>query len=131
MTFRWLAGLIDIKIVEKARVKIGKILPGLKGKEGCGREDCFIHTTGGKGDCNRENVVYKGTCLTCKDKGKTSVYIGETSRSGYVRGRQHLEAIKDYSRNGNNAFGRHIGEEHGGEETELKRDIIKCFRTPF
>ena len=105
-------GGLDIKVVKKAGIKIGKVLPGLKGKEDCGREDCFVHTTGGKGNCDRESVVYKGTCLTCRDEGKNSVYIGETSRSGYVRGKQHLEAIREYHRNGNNAFGKHIGEEH-------------------
>ena len=73
-------GGMDIKVVERAGVKIGKLLPGLKAKGDCGREDCLIHTTGGKGDCNRENVVYEGRCLTCKDKGKDSVYIGESSR---------------------------------------------------
>ena len=40
-------GGLDIKVVEKAGIKIGKVLPGLKGKEDCGREDCFVHTTGG------------------------------------------------------------------------------------
>ena len=36
-------GGMDIKIKEKAGVRIGKILPGLKEKEDCGGEDCFIH----------------------------------------------------------------------------------------
>ena len=92
--------------MERAGVKIGKLLPGLKAMGDCGREDCLIHTKGGgggkgRGGCNRENVVYEGRCLTCKDKGKDSVYIWESSqssRSGYVRGRPHLEAIRDRRR---------------------------------
>ena len=75
--------------------------------------------------------MYEGRCLTCKDKGKDSVYIGESSRSGYVRGRQHLEAIRDHSRNQNNAFAKHIREEHEGREANFRLDIIKYHRTPL
>ena len=63
-------GRLDIKIMERSGIKIEKLLPGLKEEKDCGRKDCFIHTTGGKGSCNRESVVYKGTCLTCKENGK-------------------------------------------------------------
>ena len=131
MTKEKMEGGLDIKVVEKAGVKLGKLLPGLKGKEECGRVDCFVHTSGGKGNCNRESVVYKGTCLTCRDKGKRSVYVGETSRSGYIRGRQHIEAIKDHRKHGNNAFAKHIEEEHGGRKTEFRMDIVKHLRTPL
>ena len=68
-------GGLEIKIVERSGIKIEKLLPGLKEEKDCGRKDCFLHTTGGKKSCNRESVVYKGTCLTCKDNGKNSVYI--------------------------------------------------------
>ena len=81
--------------------------------------ECFIHTTGGTGDCSKEGLVYKGTCLTCDEKGPSSdvdrdgkvrmltgvrkglksVYWGESDFNGYTRGRQHLEAM-----------GRQIGE---------------------
>ena len=69
-------------------------------------------------------MVYKGTCLTYKDNGKKSVYIGETSRSAYVRGKQHMEAIRDYSR-------KHIGDEHAGNETRFRLDIIKYLHSPL
>ena len=85
---------INIKVVEKAGVRIGTILQGLKEKEDCGRGNCMIHTTGGRGRCDRENVVYQGHCLACRDIGRKSVYVGESSRSGYVRGKQHIEAIR-------------------------------------
>ena len=79
----------------KAGIKISAMLPGLRRKEDCGTEDCFIHTTGDKGKCNKENIVYEGHCLTCEDEGKNSVYVGESSRSGCVGVKQHLEVIKD------------------------------------
>ena len=49
--------------------------------------------------------MYKGHCLTCEEVGKNSVYVRESSRSGYVRGKQHLEAIKDHHKHQSNAFG--------------------------
>ena len=75
-----------------------------------GRTVSYIQQ-GGKGNCDRESVVYKGTCLTCRDH-RDHVYIGETSRSGYVSGKQHLEAIREYHRNG----------------TRFKMDIVKYLR---
>ena len=124
-------GGIDIKIVEKAGIKIGALLPGLRKKKGCGRDECFIHTTGGKGDCNKESVVYKGSCLKCKETGKECIYIGETSRSGYVRGKQHLEAIKNHQKHRSNAFAKHIEERHEGRETKFSMSIVKYLRTPL
>ena len=124
-------GGLDIKIVESSGIKIAKLLPGLKEEKDYGRKDCFIHTTGGKGSCNRESVVYKGTCLTCKDNGENSVYKGETSRSAHVRGKQHMEAIRDYSKHVNNAFGKHIRDEHAGNETKFRLDIIKYLHSPL
>ena len=43
--------------------------------------DCFIHTSGGKGDYRREGLVYKGTCLTCKERGPSS----EVDKNGKVK----------------------------------------------
>ena len=124
-------GGIEIKIIEKACIKIGNLLPGLKEREDCGRPNCFIHTSGGKGNCNRENIVYRGQCVTCKGLGKEAVYIGETSRSGYVRGKQHLEAIRDHEKNQSNAFAKHKREPHNNEETQFKLEIIAYHKTPL
>ena len=55
-------------------------VPGLKEPTECEKEDCFIHISGGKGDCRKEGVMYKGTCLTCLQKGPSS----EVNREGEV-----------------------------------------------
>ena len=124
----------SIKVVEKSGIKIRDMLPGLKENRDCERENCFVHSTGGKGNCNSEGAVYKGQCLTCKNVGKSSIYIGETSRSGFVRGQQHLEAIKDHRmvRNKANAFVKHMKECHEGQNgTLFQMDIIKTFKKPL
>ena len=122
-------GGVNIKVVEKAGIKLATLLPGLREEENCGRDNCFVHSTGGRGNCNRENIVYKGQCLTCNDKGRTSVYIGESGRSAYVRGKQHLDAVKDHRRNQSNAFARHIKEHHNNRETKFKMEVITGNRT--
>ena len=124
-------GGISIKVIEKAGIKIANLLPGLKESDNCGRSNCFVHTTGGRGNCDRENVVYKGQCMTCKDMGTETVYIGETSRSGYVRGKQHLEAIREHHKHQSNAFAKHRKEHHNNEETKFRLDIIKYHKTPL
>ena len=85
----------------------------------------------GEGQCNRENVVYKGQCLECKDLGKESVYIEETSRSGYVRGKQHLEAIQDHMKHPNNAFSKHIKDNHESRIPKFQMNVIKYYQTPL
>ena len=53
------ASNIKVKIVERAGKSIKSMLPGLKEEKKCGRSDCIVHVTGGKGNFNREGVVYQ------------------------------------------------------------------------
>ena len=66
-----------------------------------------------------DNLSY---CLSCDDMmmGRSSAYIGESSRSGYVRGKQHLEAIEDHHIHQSNAFAKHIKEKHDGKRQTLE-----------
>ena len=70
----------SVKVIERAGIKLQHQVPGLKEPDSCGKADCFIHTTGGKGDCRKEGLVYKGTCLTCEEKRPSS----EVDRDGNV-----------------------------------------------
>ena len=69
----------------------------------------------------------------CKEQNLDSVYIGESSRSGYVRGKQHLEAAKTPKSHENNAIARHILEYHESENdsTIFKMDVINSFNRPL
>ena len=40
------------------------------------------------------NLVYSNQCLDCKEKGKVSIYLGETSKSAYERGGDHVTDYK-------------------------------------
>ena len=87
------------KVVERAGTNLEKILHKSNpwaGKD-CGRVKCLLCETKGKSDeqpqsCSKRNTVYKITCEECEKLGQKGVYIGESARSCYERGKEHLEA---------------------------------------
>ena len=59
-----------IKEVEKAGVEIKRLLQKsdpFKPRQ-CGREDCQVCRTEGKGPCNRESVTYEIKCIGCNQR---------------------------------------------------------------
>ena len=59
------------------------------------------------------------------------MYIGESSRSGYMRGKKHLEAIRYHHKHQSNAFAKHIKEKHDGKITKFTMSMIKYPNTPL
>ena len=79
-----------------------------KGRD-CYREDCFLCDTkrtliaGKKYTCWKQSALYQTWCQTCADREKAKaieegrnpenirehIYVGETSRSAYTRGKEH------------------------------------------
>ena len=54
----------------------------------------MVRCTEGKGPCDAHGVTYSITCTKCiNDNDKERVYIGETSRSAYARGKEHLTSL--------------------------------------
>ena len=60
-------------------------------RETCGRAACPISRC--RDNCSKESVLYKAVCVRCEEENPEvpPVYIGETSRTTYVRARQHRE----------------------------------------
>ena len=59
----------------------------------CGREACIScpeSKEGGGGKCKQEGVVYTITCKKCKEGGILAEYWGETARTAFERGEEHL-----------------------------------------
>ena len=113
-----------IKVVEKAGMKIKDILHRKDPfkKDDCGREDCFVCSSNGKGKkfCNKENISYKIKCT--EECRKRDIYHGETSYSAYTRGKEHLERYdkKDPS----SILESHCQKEHQGNKVEFQMDIL-------
>ena len=125
----------------------------------CGRPNCLLcntKTITGKNlkqDCSKRNILYEIKCLTCekrileeieastdddekredlKRKAKIPSYVGESSRSAYERGFEHLEKLT--SLNSKSQLLRHIVDKHENEEIEKVQwgmKVIKYMRSAF
>ena len=77
-------------------------------------------------------VSKEGTIVNVERRPKTSIYVGESSRSAYQRGLQHVYALKDPKRHTHNAFCKHIMENHKGDtKVKFKVDVMKRFQRPL
>ena len=54
---------------------------------------CPWSKEGSGGECRREGLVYQITCLKCKGEGVLAQYWGETARTAFERGEEHLEGL--------------------------------------
>ena len=111
-----------VKVVERAGVniksKLQKSYPFEQKK--CSSKDCFVCESSGKGNCKRDNITYE---ITCEKEGCQHIYIGESSRNAYMRGREHLSGLmneKDSS-----ALYRHVKDHHNGVMTGTLSDNFK------
>ena len=100
---------------------------------GCGESDCVACKLGrGRGgNCRRNNVNYEIECNLCP-KANRPVYIGETSRNLYTRGKEHIsigrrgggEASEGESEE-SSFVRKHQQEQHRGEEVNFTARVVK------
>ena len=81
------------------------------------------------GRCQEQGLVYNIKCLRCAHEGKTMVYIGESSRTGYQRGLEHLRGLRDQL--DASPLWKHQLVAHKGEETAYTMEVEETFRTPL
>ncbi|PFX12116.1 hypothetical protein AWC38_SpisGene23975 [Stylophora pistillata] len=112
----------NIKVVEKAGIAIKRLLQKsdpFKPRQ-CGREDCPVCSTGGKGPCDRESVTYEIKCIQCN-----SVYVGETARSAYTRGKEHTKSLNNKEER--SALWKHCKEKHNREVKQFRMDVTGVY----
>ena len=80
----------------------------------------MVCQNGGKGNCNAIGVTYELICRSCEHK-----YIGETSRSAYTRGKEHLRSLKH--KEDESVMWRHTGEEHGSDVPDFTMNVTGVF----
>ena len=92
---------------------------------------CFpcLGERGRGGNCQQEGVVYRLTCLECGLNQVKSEYTAETSRTAFLRGREHQEGLD--KRNVDNVLWKHCATVHGGQVVQFKMKVIKSHRTPL
>ena len=118
---------LRIKVVERTgRTLKSELQRSNPFREGnCRRADCFICTSGGKGNCETESITYVVDCQggDCRK----SIYKGETASNGYTRGVEHLGKLA--ARNVDQSpMWRHCVEEHGGELQSFMMSVTGSFK---
>ena len=99
----------------------------------CGREACLVceHGSDPVSKCKQRNIVYKTSCKECKAKGLEINYYGESARTSYERGKEHMKDYLDQSEES------HMMKHHVTEHPEIQEPVdfsmkvIKAHRTPF
>ena len=114
-----------IKVVEQAGTKMKDILHKKNpfSRDECGREDCMVCTTGGKGNCSKENASYTISCTEdCQEKDQ---YQGETGFNTYSRGVEHIE--KYNNNNPKSMLLEHCNLAHDGRRVNFKMDVTGTY----
>ena len=152
---------IKIKIVEKAGTKLVDLLHKSDPWQGadCRRENCLLCRTkiatekDERQDCTQRSIVYQTWCLNCEktarekileeekdeEKAKEKIkkiplfkYIGETARSAYERGLEHLRDFQEMKLDSHML--KHFLEKHEEESMEnikFGMKITKSARSSF
>ena len=81
------------------------------------------------GNCQQENVVYRIICSECGKSGTKAEYTGETSRTAYLRGREHLDGLE--KENGKNALWKHCATVQSGAKVEFRMKVIRSHKSPM
>ena len=108
---------MKIRIVEKAGTSLKQQLQRSDPfkPQRCDRENCFVCTTGGKGSCKTMGVNYQISCEDCEEIIDITEkdYKGETSRTPFVRGSEHLEDFAH--RRENSVLWKHCKKKHNSQ----------------
>ena len=98
-----------VKVVERAgtsiKRKVQKSYPFEREK--CGSEECLLCLTRGKGNCRTESITYE---IVCGKEDCKYIYIGESSRNAYCRGKEHLLGL--VKKEEDSALYKHITDDH-------------------
>ena len=101
------------------------------GKKGCSASDCFACSKGmGEGgDCRKTSVGYEIGCNECEGDNVV-MYVGETSRNAYVRGKEHIDK---YRRNDQKSpLWKHAQNRHEGRtDVNYSMKVVSQFRDPL
>ena len=82
------------------------------------------------GKCRKRSVVYRMSCKSCEINKKKTVYIGETGRTAFERGEEHIRNINHGGddEEKHSVWRKHKEEKHGGENIDINMEIIASFK---
>lgn len=74
----------------------------------------------GKRTCERQSVTYDIKCAECND-----IYIGETSRSRYTRGKEHMKLLA--KKEERSALWKHCKEKRNSEMQKFEMNVTGSY----
>ena len=122
-----------VKFVEKPGMKIiNRVSLADPFRRNCTEDDCLsckdsdVYT-----NCRKFNIGYSLVCKLCEERGITRVYQGESSRSLYLRSKDHVRDLR--KENKHSVMDKHIKEEHENEKDKVTFKMKKTgnFKTPL
>ena len=136
-----------IKVVERAGTPLRMMFPLSKIGEGkeCGRKDCITCTQDSRGEelppCTKRSVLYENIRLVYNpgaggEEGKKltppmnipSIYVGESARSLYERGKEHWRAFRN--KNDDSHILKHHVLHHGGKREPAFHQVPENYPDP-
>ena len=116
---------IRIRIVERSGETVKSMLQRSNPfrATNCGREDCFICTTTGVGNCYAENMTYK---ISCDDEECIREYKGESSFNGYKRGKEQMAGLR--GRTEKSGLWKHCQTDHAGVMQSFSMKVTGTFK---
>ena len=96
---------------------------------GCDNQDCLACKEGrGKGGpCLKSNVQYELSCTQCPGSDQC-VYIGESSRNLYTRGKEHIDKYQSKKRCPESFMKKHQEEVHNDLPADFTAKVTGTFR---
>ena len=79
--------------------------------------------------CTSESVNYILECYTCRKAGEKRAYYGETSRSPYQRGKEHLREVEEGVIS--HPLVLHFWEEHRGRRQPIMMRVTSSHLKPL
>ena len=86
----------------------------------CEREDCLVCRRDEKGPCDRQSVTYEIKCTECNN-----IYVGETSRSAYTRGKECEKSLSNQEER--SALWKHCKEKHNNEVQRFQMNVTYLY----
>ena len=120
-----------VKFVERGGSALRDVLCNKNpwSSEGCGRgESCFICRSK-PGGCQKEGIVYSLTCQECLSKGILAQYHGESARSGWTRGLEHLSLLEN--EDDSSPLWKHCVEHHENIKVQFSMKVEKSHQSPM
>ena len=84
-------------------------------------------TRGAGGNCLKFNIQYEFRCQLCPDTD-SCVYIGESSRNLYTRGKEHMQKYNNKKQCHESFIWRHQEEKHAGAQPAFGAKVTGMFR---